>query len=132
LPKPLHPNHYGDAVAVKASRLSGDGWIAGPLADELAIKPIAVFFDELSVAERAGAGVRVPFNGRYATLWMLGSGGSITVKLDGRSVTFNLPADDAPHAEALLNEDTNRNHVLEIEAATQPAVIAGLDVLGQV
>ncbi len=40
----------------------------------LAAKPIAAYFDRLCAADRVGAKLRVPFVGRYLTLWSVGSG----------------------------------------------------------
>lgn len=132
LPKEMDAANFGDAILVDGSKLNGDGWVGGAIADILATKPITVYFDQLAAAERAGARVRITFNGRYARLWTIGTGGTIGVVLDGRTMKFSPPADDLPHADELLDERKNRRHVLEIEALTLPAVIAGVDVLGQV
>lgn len=130
LPPPLDAGQYGDAVTIDASRLIGEGWLSGPLGDTLANTPIAVHFESASVAERAGAQIQVNFTGRAATIWTLGGGGAIKAALDGQVRILTPPADGRLHAENVLDEDENRRHVLDLEALTLPAVIAGLDVLG--
>ena len=132
LTAPLQRDHWGDAISVGAARLGGNGWVAGPIADILHTSPVAKCFSELSAAEREGARLRVDFNGRYAALWTLGTGGAISVAIDGEWRELPMPSDERHHVHELLDEDENRTHVLEIEARALPAVIAGLDVLGQV
>ncbi len=132
LPAPLVRNNWSDAIFVPASQLAGNGWIGGPLADVLQTSAVAKWFDELSAAEREGARVEVSFRGRYAVLWTFGAGGSLAVTLDGQRRDLVLGTENLHHGHELLNEETNRPHSLQIEARTLPAVIAGLDLLGQV
>ncbi|MGH7683704.1 MAG: hypothetical protein ACREMT_05115 [Vulcanimicrobiaceae bacterium] len=132
MPAPLVRGDWGDAIFVPASRLSGNGWVGGPLADVLYTSAVAKWLDELSAAEREGARVRIPFEGRYAALWTFGTGGSIAATLDGHRRDLPSATDNMHHGHELLNEETSRQHVLEIEAVALPAVIAGLDLLGQV
>jgi hypothetical protein len=94
-------------------------------------RPIAAYFDTLCAAERAGAKMRVPFVGRYAALWSVGTGGTLVVTIDGRSVTLTSQSDQLHREDVLLNEGQNKPHVLEIDVLEPPGVIAGLDILGR-
>jgi len=131
LPPPLNAGECSDAISLDVATLSGDGWLGGSLADSLAAKPIAAYFDRLCAAERVGAKLRIPFVGRYLSLWSVGSGGTMSASIDGKSVTLAPGHDDAHHEDVLLNEGQNKRHVLEIEVLSPPVVIAGLDILGQ-
>ena len=132
MPAPLVEHDWSDATFLAASKLAGNGWVGGPLADVLFTSAVAKWFDELSAAEREGALLRISFEGRYAALWTLGTGGAIAVTLDGSRRDLRIDTDNQHHGHELLNEETNRPHVLEIQARALPAVIAGLDLLGRV
>jgi hypothetical protein len=131
LPTALNVGECSDALSVDVSALTGDGWMGGPLADALATKPIAAYFDRLCAADRVGAKLRVPFVGRYLALWSVGTGGTISASIDGKSVTLAPGSDEMHHEDVLLSEDQNKRHVLELEVISPPAVIAGLDILGK-
>jgi hypothetical protein len=131
LPPALNAGQCSDAISVDVSTLGGDGWVGGPLADTLASKPIAAYFDRLCAADRIGAKLSVPFVGRYLALWSVGSGGTISASIDGKSVTLDPGSDELHHEDVLLNEHKNKRHVLELEVLSSPGVIAGLDILGK-
>ncbi len=131
LPPVLNAGECSDAISVDVSTLGGEGWLGGPLADSLANKPIAAYFDRLCAADVVGAKLRVPFVGRYLALWSVGSGGTMAASIDGKSVTLSPGSDDLHHEDVLLNEHQNKRHVLELEVLCPPSVIAGLDILGK-
>lgn len=129
---PLLRANWSDATMLGGLRLSGEGWVGGPLADELHSTGIAVCFDELSAAAHVGARLRVEFVGRFASLWIVGTGGTVAVAIDGSWSELKTTAGGNHYAHELLSESENRRHTIEIEARALPAVIAGLDLLGQV
>ena len=127
----LHAN-WSDATMLNGTRLIGEGWVGGPLTDELQSSSIAICFDELSAAAYQGARLRVDFIGRFASLWVVGTGGTVGIAIDGRWSDVRTAADGSHCAHELLSESENRRHTIEIEARVLPAVVAGLDLLGQV
>lgn len=131
LPPALDPGHCGDAISVDVSTLGGNGWVGGPLAESLLSRPLAAYFDRLCVAETGGAKMRVPFVGRYASLWRVGTGGTLVVSIDGKSATLASSSDQLHYEDVLLNEGQNKRHMLEIDVLEPPGVIAGLDILGR-
>ena len=130
-PPPLDRLQWSDALAMRGVALRGEGWTGGPISDGMADRGAAIYFDELLAANDAGAKLRIPFTGRYATVWTIGAGGTVAAAIDGKWSILKARDDQLQHPFNLLNAEENRPHVLEIEARNVPAVVAGVDLLGK-